>query len=142
MSRQVGHWRQISIQQLQLVALDISKLTAPPAVIFLSGEVGAGKTTFSKVFVDNPDLTSPTYSLINEYGSIAHADFYRIKSASELVHLEMALYLENKQYFLIEWGMPFFDEITKLLDSFSFYELKITPCEGNDSLRNLLLKQC
>ena len=62
-------------------------------------------------------MLSPTYSIINEQDDFAHADFYRIEDAEELIHLEMELYAEGKNYFLIEWGLPFLNEINHNLVS-------------------------
>ena len=57
-------------------------------IIFLNGEIGAGKTTFTKYLVEiyglNDEVCSPTFSLENRYntknGLIIHFDLYRIKN--------------------------------------------------------------
>ena len=106
--------------------------------------MGVGKTTFTKAFslseVDDPStIQSPTYSIINETGPIVHADFYRLKDSSEIIHLELSLYLEDKEYFLVEWGKAHLDELRKHIDDeFFFYEVIISANINKDnSIDNL-----
>lgn len=119
-SKEIASWKKFYENDLQTVALDFIDALEGPALIILEGDLGAGKTTFTKCFAQNylasssdmlgiDEITSPTYSLINEFGSLAHADFYRIEDPDELVHLEIELYLEEKEFFLVEWGMKYYD---------------------------------
>ena len=55
-------------------------------------------------------VISPTYSLINDYGETVHGDFYRLVNPEEIVQLELELYLESADYFLVEWGKQYLDE--------------------------------
>ena len=48
--------------------------------------------------VDPGDIFSPTYSIVNENRD-PPTDFYRIESSEEILHLELPLYAENKNYF-------------------------------------------
>ncbi len=67
-----------------------AKILPYPSTLLLSGNLGAGKTTFSKGFIqtltDLPDyeITSPTFTLMNLYdtpqGPLAHLDLYRLKT--------------------------------------------------------------
>ncbi|RLA62371.1 MAG: hypothetical protein DRQ88_11840 [Epsilonproteobacteria bacterium] len=117
---------------------DLKKKLKTPAAIILTGPVGVGKTTFTKYFVGKAEeVLSPTYSLINEVGEVAHADFYRIKESEEIIHLELNLYIDDKKYFLIEWGKPFLKDIRRnLTDDFSLYELTFSAAslEGPRSI--------
>jgi tRNA threonylcarbamoyladenosine biosynthesis protein TsaE len=134
MSRDMGLFQNNSVYQKDLkdIAAKIKSLVKTPAIIVLSGPVGAGKTTFAKSFVTEQNVQSPTYSIVNESGNIVHADFYRIKNVNELVHLELPLYLEDKDYFLIEWGKSYVNELVRLLDlDFSLYELEININEND-----------
>ena len=83
--------------------------------IFLYGEMGVGKTTFVKYFVNKfqtdeklklAEVTSPTFNLLNEYETnnftIKHYDLYRLKSAEELDNLNLFENI-NKSILLIEW---------------------------------------
>lgn len=85
----------------------------PTGIILISGEMGAGKTTFIKKFVNsfNPDVTvnSPTYNLIHEYKvseSIIfyHFDLYRIKSSEDIENLGFDEIWGKQGISLIEWG--------------------------------------
>lgn len=80
-------------------------------IIILSGELGAGKTTFVKGVVaaldDTVEVTSPTFALCHRYECsppVAHVDCWRMKSASELVDLALEELLEDGWIALIEWG--------------------------------------
>tara|TARA_B100001287_G_scaffold246879_1_gene225117 strand:+ start:412 stop:870 length:459 start_codon:yes stop_codon:yes gene_type:complete len=84
-------------------------------VVFLYGEIGAGKTTFVKYLVNLyekknnvklSEVTSPTYNLLNEYHinkiQINHYDLYRLKLANELD--ELNLFKDNSNIItLVEW---------------------------------------
>ncbi len=142
----VRTWKKVLENDLDYLAAELREVVEKPAAIILSGPVGAGKTTFTKKFVKDAPVQSPTYSVINEAGEIAHADFYRIKDPQEIIHLELPLYLEDKEFFLIEWGMPFLKEIARSLEeNFSLYELEIEvngeeEKAGQIASRNFVLK--
>jgi len=119
-------WKKVLESDLANLAIELKEVVQPPCVIILDGPLGAGKTTFTRAFIERPEAPSPTYSLINEIENIIHADLYRIEKKEELIHLEIPMYLEEKDYFLIEWGMPYLNELQKIIsDEFKFYQLKI-----------------
>lgn len=83
----------------------------------LSGEVGAGKTTFIQAFcrrfgIEEP-VTSPTFSLVNEYeyrdpqsgepALIYHLDLYRLEDIEEALNIGIEEILYRDAYVLIEW---------------------------------------
>jgi tRNA threonylcarbamoyladenosine biosynthesis protein TsaE len=84
--------------------------------IMLYGNMGAGKTTFTKVFCQHfgvKDTTSsPTFSLVNEYSyeengikkAIHHLDLYRLKNLDEALDIGIEDYLFDTDYCLIEWA--------------------------------------
>lgn len=85
----------------------------PKTRIFcLYGNLGAGKTTFiqslCKVLGVIEAVTSPTFSLVNEYEGnnciIYHFDFYRIKSEEEAYDMGYEEYFYSDAYCFIEWG--------------------------------------
>tara|TARA_B110000003_G_C16306502_1_gene401008 strand:+ start:63 stop:512 length:450 start_codon:yes stop_codon:yes gene_type:complete len=83
--------------------------------IFLFGEMGVGKTTFVKYFINEyqkmndlleTEITSPTFSLLNEYQvkdiRIKHYDLFRINNKKEINNLDI-FEKDNKLITLIEW---------------------------------------
>lgn len=81
------------------------------AVLYLSGELGAGKTTFARGFlralgVEEP-VPSPTYTLLELYPAGAltavHLDLYRIRDARELESLGLREWARRGHLWLIEW---------------------------------------
>ncbi|MDB4358923.1 tRNA (adenosine(37)-N6)-threonylcarbamoyltransferase complex ATPase subunit type 1 TsaE [Verrucomicrobiales bacterium] len=84
-------------------------------VVALVGDLGAGKTHFSKGVVSGlgakSDVTSPTFSLVHEYTGgrlpIFHFDFYRIDSSDELIRLGWDEYLDEAGVILVEWADKF-----------------------------------
>lgn len=80
-------------------------------VIFLKGELGAGKTTFARALMSalgiGERIKSPTYSLIESYRSgqrpVHHLDLYRIAHAEELEWLGLPDLLDDRALILVEW---------------------------------------
>ena len=123
---EIGRWEKVLEKDLEEVSKEVRDLVQVPAVICLTGELGAGKTTFCKFFTENSLLQSTSYSLVAESGQSTYADLYRLNDVNELDELELPLYLEGKDYFLCEWGVKYADQFTRLLGGdFSFYELTI-----------------
>ena len=134
----VRSWKKVLESDLANMAIEMKEVIEPPSVIILDGPVGAGKTTFTKFFLDRKNTSSPTYSIINEVDNLLHADLYRIEKSEDLIHLEIPMYLEEKDYFLIEWGMPYLHQLQRIIgDEFKYYQLKIEINENNS--RNFLL---
>lgn len=128
----LAQWKKVELIDLDYISKEIRELMVTPCMVFLEGEMGAGKTTFLQAFFPSLKVMSPSYSLINEAGRIAHGDFCRLKEEEELVHLELPLYLDRKDYFFLEWGRKFLPYLQHYLDSnWSIYQLNITVSEEN-----------
>ena len=86
-------------------------------VLLLSGDLGAGKTTFAQGFgralgIDEP-VTSPTFTLVRQYEmtpgatgvrTLLHADVYRLDSLGEIADLGLGQLVEDGGVALVEWG--------------------------------------
>jgi tRNA threonylcarbamoyladenosine biosynthesis protein TsaE len=98
------------------LARALATLLAPGDLLILSGDLGAGKTFFTRalsralgVSRDEP-ITSPTFTLIHEYEGrlpIAHADLYRVGDEDELLQLGLRDRRGDGAVLIVEWGGPF-----------------------------------
>lgn len=87
------------------------------AAVLLIGNLGAGKTTLAKGIAKGleaaePDeVSSPTFTLIHEYGGgrVYHVDLYRLDSEAEARNLGLEDIFEREAVVLVEWGEKFPD---------------------------------
>ena len=94
----------------ELAAQMAQHITAP-LVIFLHGDLGAGKTTFARAMIQALGhmgrVKSPTYCLIEQYAvnnmQVLHLDLYRIADAGELEFLGIRDLLDCNTVLLVEW---------------------------------------
>ena len=96
---------------------ELAALLAPPKLVLLRGELGAGKTTLVKGIAQGfraaaeEDVTSPTFTLIHEYRGpsvmVYHIDLYRIDTQRELDTLALDDLRGENSVLLIEWGEKF-----------------------------------
>jgi|SRR5438270_3185562 len=96
---------------------ELASSLAPPKIVVLHGDLGAGKTTLVKGIAEgfqaasHDDVTSPTFTLIHEYrGSVVtlyHIDLYRIDTQRELETLGLDDLMTDNSVLLIEWGEKF-----------------------------------
>jgi len=86
----------------------------PRAVVLLTGNLGAGKTTIAKGLVKGlgaalpEEVSSPTFTLIHEYSPrVYHIDLYRLDEPREAASLGLDEIFEREAVVLIEWGERF-----------------------------------
>ena len=134
-------------------AENMARLAKYPLVIFLQGDLGAGKTTFSRGFLRGLGFVgrvkSPTYTLVESYAfdhfSLHHFDFYRVNDPHELEWMGIQDYFTPEAICLIEWperGQSFLPQ-PDLICHLSQYErgreIKITApsLKGESILKRL-----
>lgn len=106
-----------SAQETILAGRTLSGLLAPPKLVILRGDLGAGKTTLVKGIAagfqacEEDEVTSPTFTLIHEYrgprANLFHIDLYRIDTQRELDTLALDDLRSDNSLLLIEWGEKF-----------------------------------
>lgn len=103
------------------VGREIAKILEPPKFLILRGDLGAGKTTLVKGIAeelqaaDADEVTSPTFTLIHEYGGtrdgqpvrLYHLDLYRIEMERQLDALGLDDLSGPDSLVLVEWGEKF-----------------------------------
>lgn len=120
-------------------------------LIFLRGDLGAGKTTFSRYCLramgHSGAVKSPTYTLLEPYEHLQppvyHFDLYRLADPEELEYLGIRDYISNRGLCLIEWPqkgegvLPKGDLILTITIKDSVRELSMTAgtIEGQDVIR-------
>ena len=104
-----------SLEDTQKFAKNISKIISVGDIIFLYGEIGVGKTTFVRFFINylesknkirNSDVLSPTFNIVYDYNvkkiKILHYDLYRLKSYKDI--LQLGMFETSKNYIkIVEW---------------------------------------
>ena len=104
-----------SLDHLSLISKKVLQNLSKNDCIFLIGEIGVGKTTFTRYLINNlqiqkgleqTEVLSPTFNLLYEYEindlKIMHYDLYRIKETKELDHL--GIFSDNSETIkIIEW---------------------------------------
>ncbi len=106
-----------------------------PITIILEGDLGAGKTVFTKGFAQHLDiteeLTSPTFTVMQQYSFwdnkiLNHFDLYRLDVFEELFYIGIEDFLTNDSCInIIEWGEKFLDDFEDYLENFLYIKINI-----------------
>ena len=100
-----------SPEETEALAEALAPRLSPGTVIAFSGDLGAGKTAFTRglargLGVEGP-VTSPTYTIVNEYPGripLFHFDLYRLSDPEELFDIGWEDYLERGGILAVEWS--------------------------------------
>lgn len=119
-------------------------------VLLLSGELGAGKTTFTQGLAEflggESEAVSPSFMYIREQvfhvkhirGKLIHCDFWRL-SADNLSHLDLEKYLQPNHVIVIEWWEKFTEELTQLLSTHMCLIQQIQLLELDETTREIVI---
>jgi len=104
-----------SLEDTKYFSESISKIIKPGDIIFLYGEIGVGKTTFVRFYINyleskkgiiNSDVLSPTFNIVYDYDvgnlKILHYDLYRLKNYKDISQLGM-FETSNDSIKIVEW---------------------------------------
>ncbi|MBA5247363.1 tRNA (adenosine(37)-N6)-threonylcarbamoyltransferase complex ATPase subunit type 1 TsaE [Marnyiella aurantia] len=133
-------WTVNNVDEWQLVADQVAQ-SLEYNILLLKGNLGAGKTTFTKYLLNTlgskDEVSSPTYAIVNEYsvnqGSIFHFDLYRMKTIEEVYDIGIDEYLDNAWLCIIEWPEIYAPEFTGV----PHHEMLI---ENSDTGRKVIFK--
>ena len=106
-----------SAEETIVFGRSLAAALAPPKLVVLRGELGAGKTTLVKGIAEGfqaasaDNVTSPTFTLVHEYRGpeviLYHIDLYRVDTQRELETLGLDDLRDDESVLLIEWGEKF-----------------------------------
>lgn len=137
---------------MEFVVKDLSELPEVAAELLngyhtqklfaFKGPMGAGKTTLIKAFCEHlgveDEVTSPTYSIVNEYecsvGKIYHFDFYRVESSDEAADIGLFDYLDSGDFCFMEWT----EKIADLVADEDITTIKIQEKDGKRIIKSIL----
>jgi tRNA threonylcarbamoyladenosine biosynthesis protein TsaE len=111
-------WRRtcISASETEAAGQDLAATLKSGDIVLLSGQLGAGKTTFVKGVARGlgvaDRVTSPTFTMVrphqchNDQGiyTLLHADVYRVENLAEVLDLALGELVEERAVALVEWG--------------------------------------
>ena len=129
-----------SPQETEALGQKLGQTLPAGTVIAYRGDLGAGKTAFTRglargLGIQDP-VTSPTYTIVNEYlgGRIPlfHFDMYRLHSADDLFDIGWDDYLERQGICAVEWS----ENVEEALEN----PLVVTICKTGEESRKITLE--
>uniref|UniRef100_Q026C2 tRNA threonylcarbamoyladenosine biosynthesis protein TsaE n=1 Tax=Solibacter usitatus (strain Ellin6076) TaxID=234267 RepID=Q026C2_SOLUE len=107
-------YRTASEQETIALGEQLASTLPRKGVVLLIGNLGAGKTTLAKGIAhgrgaaETDDVSSPTFTLIHEYGAgVYHIDLYRLDEPRQVATLGLDELFDREALVLIEWGERF-----------------------------------
>ena len=101
-----------SPEETEALGERLAKILAPGTILAYRGDLGAGKTAFTRGLARGlgctEQVTSPTYTIVNEYLGgrlpLFHFDMYRLRSSDDLFDIGWDDYLERNGICAVEWS--------------------------------------
>lgn len=101
-----------SPEETEVLGAEFAKTLKKGQVVALEGDLGAGKTAFTRGILSGLGytgrVTSPTFAIVNEYvtdlATVCHFDMYRILSEDALYDIGWDDYLDGEKILIIEWS--------------------------------------
>ena len=133
----------LELHQLDEVLFLLNNELKTTSVLLLEGDLGAGKTTFTKRLLlqrgISKEVSSPTFNIVNTFKTdegfnVHHFDLYRIKHIEELYEIGFWEYLDSGDLCIIEWP-----EIIEDYLDVDYLKLQILHC-GEQQRQYLLMK--
>ena len=128
-----------SPEQTEAVGAALGKLLQPGTVIAYQGDLGAGKTAFTRGVAcglgAKESVTSPTYTIVNEYLSgkypLFHFDMYRLASSDDLFDIGWEDYLERGGVCAVEWS----ENVAEAMED----PIRVCICKTGESSRTITI---
>jgi len=117
--------------------------------ICLNGDLGAGKTAFTKGLAHglgvHETVTSPTFAIVNEYHSgrvpLYHFDVYRLNNPSELEDTAFFDYFSGYGIVVIEWAGQIEEVLAELIPAGKRIDITITHCQSGGQTRQITIER-
>ena len=137
-----------SPDETEAVGQALGRVLIPGTVLAYTGDLGAGKTAFTRGLAKGLGctdmVTSPTYTIVNEYLSgrlpLFHFDMYRLKSAEDLWDIGWEDYLDRNGVCAVEWS----ENVTEAMEGAIFVRIEKTgentrqiTIEGGEALADI-----
>ena len=114
----MSDWERVTSSSEESIATgrELAQRLSAPALIFLTGDLGAGKTTLTKGIISGlgaakeEDVTSPTFTLVHVFHNhltVYHVDLYRISSLHDLETLGLEDVFDRPAVVIVEWAEKF-----------------------------------
>ena len=130
-----------SLEDTKKFSKNFSKIISKGDIIFLYGEIGTGKTTFVRFFINhlesknkikNSDVLSPTFNIVYDYNvgnvKIFHYDLYRLKNYNDIFQLDM-FETQDDYIKIVEWPELIYPKPTDRVEILFEYSKSINSRE-------------
>ena len=132
--------RSNNVEETINIGKEIAALLNPNDMLVLTGDLGAGKTHFTKgiaeAFGISDVITSPTFPIVVEYSGnnlqLLHFDLYRLEEAQQLEDIAWYELIESGAVCIVEWGDKFPQELPD-----DYLELHFSVCDDGSREINL-----